>query len=172
MVANLRTVLRAEAGLDEPVPVVERVGQRYRLHPARVDVDLWRFEDGLAAVRRGDDDAAESAADAYRGELLDGEDYPWADPVRERLRRRALDNLTGLAERRRAAGDLEAALHAAERAVELDPYAEELYQRVMSLYRELGRRDGARRTYEALETRLRDLGVTPNARSRAIGAEG
>ena len=169
VVANLRTVLRDEAGPDEPTPVVERLGQRYRLNPARVDVDLWRFEDALSAAARGDDEAAEAAASTYRGDLLDGEDWPWADPVRERLRRRAVDNLTALAERRRAAGQLDAALHAAERAVERDPYAEELYQRVMTLHRDLGRPDGARRTYEVLEARLRDLGVTPNPTSRALG---
>jgi DNA-binding SARP family transcriptional activator len=166
--ANLRTVLRTEAGSDEPTPVVERVGQRYRLHPARVDVDLWRFEDHLAAAGRGDDEGAQAAADTYRGDLLHAEDYPWADAVRERLRRRAVDNLTALAERRRVAGDRDGARHLLERAVEHDPYSEELYRSLMRLEREAGREDAVERTFRLLEQRLAELGLTPDERSRAL----
>jgi DNA-binding SARP family transcriptional activator len=168
VVGNLRTVLRSAAGAPGSTPVVERIGQHLRLDPAFVDVDLWRFEDALAAATNGDDAAAELAVAAYRGDLLDGADFPWADPVRARLRGRALDLLADLGERRREGGDLAGALRAAERAVELDPYAEALYQRVMSLYGEMGRPDGARRTFESLEARMRELDAAPSEASRAL----
>jgi DNA-binding SARP family transcriptional activator len=168
VVGNLRTVLRSAAGAPESAPVVERVGQHLRLDPASVDVDLWRFEDALAAAARGDDAAAELAIAAYRGDLLDGEDFPWSGPAKERLRSRALDHLADVVEARRAGGDLAGALRAAERAVELDPYAEVLYQRVMALYGEMGRPDGARRTFDALEARLREVDAVPSEASRAL----
>lgn len=55
------------------------------------------------------------------GEFVAGEDFPWAAPIREHLRRKAIDNLTALAELRRAAGDLDGALRFTERAIEFDP---------------------------------------------------
>lgn len=170
VLANLRSMLRELTGADDSVQFVDRTGDLYRLDPARFDVDLWRFEDALAAAAR-DEGAAAEADDAYGADLLEGADFPWAEGVRERLRRRALDNVTALAERLRASGDLQGALHAAERAVERDPDAEEPYQRVMALYVQLGRPDGARRTYEVLEGRLRELGVTPSDKSRSLRAD-
>lgn len=168
VVGNLRTVLRSASGSPESAVVVERVGQHLRLDPASVDVDLWRFEDALAAAAKGDDAAAELAVATYRGDLLDGEDFPWSGPARERLRGRALDHLADVTEARRAGGDLAGALRAAERAVDLDPYAEALYQRVICLYRDLGRPDGARRTFDALTARMRELDAEPSEASRAL----
>ena len=168
VVGNLRTVLRSASGAPESAVVVERVGQHLRLDPASVDVDLWRFEDALAAAAKGNDAAAELAVATYRGDLLDGEDFPWSGPARERLRRRALDHLADVAEARRAGGDLAGALRAAERAVDLDPYAEALYHRVMTLYRDLGRPDGARRTFDVLAARMCELDAEPSQASRAL----
>jgi DNA-binding SARP family transcriptional activator len=168
VVGNLRTVLRSAAGAPGSAPVVERIGQHLRLDPAFVDVDLWRFEDAFVAAANGDEAAAELAVVAYRGDLLDGADFPWAEPARARLRGRVLDLLADLTERRRERGDMAGALRAAERAVELEPYAEPLYQRVMSLYGEMGRPDGARRTFEALEARMRELDAEPSDASRAL----
>ncbi|HSH62473.1 MAG TPA: BTAD domain-containing putative transcriptional regulator [Acidimicrobiales bacterium] len=166
--ANLRNVLRAAAELPKDAAVIERVGPRYRLDPSRVTVDLWQFEDALTAAAKGDDGAANSAADCYGGELAAGEDFVWAEPVREALRRRVVDHLTTLAQRKRAGGDLQGALRAMEQAIEADPYGEDLYRDVMLLQRELGRRDAVRRTYQLLETRLSEIGQKPNPETDAL----
>jgi DNA-binding SARP family transcriptional activator len=166
ILSDVRAVVREATGLTgDPI---EKVGAQFRLDASVFDVDLWRFEDAVAAAARGDDEAAELAADVYAGDLLEGEDLLWADLARGDARRRAISNLTLLAERRRAAGDLVGALHAAEMAVERDPDVEEHYQRMMELCRDLGRPDGVRRAFEALETRLRRLGRTPSDKSRAL----
>ncbi len=167
VVANLRTVLRSAAALPDGAVIVERVGSRYRLDQRLVAVDLWQFEDSLADAATGDEAAASTAAKCYTGDFASGEDYTWAEPVRERLRRKAIDHLSSLAQRRRATGDLDGALRAAERATELDPYAEELYRSVITLQHALGRDDAARHTYQLLERRLHELGLEPTAKTRA-----
>lgn len=167
VLSDLRAIVRDATGFEgDPV---ERVGQQHRLDASLFDVDLWHFEDALASAAKGDDNAARQAADAYTADLLQGEDLLWAELARGNLRRRALSNLTDLAERRRAAGDLAGALHAAELAVEHDPDTEEHYQRVMALCRDLGRPEAARRTFEALVARLRRLGLSPSDKSRELG---
>jgi DNA-binding SARP family transcriptional activator len=58
-------------------------------------------------------------------------------------------------------GDVDAALEAAEKALEADRDAEELYRRVMTLQLALGRRDSAKRTLRELEARLSDIDAEP-----------
>ena len=68
VLANLRTTLRAGAGLDDAAAVIERIGPRYRLDTNFVAVDLWQFTDRIAGL---DIDAAEAyrekVADSYGG---------------------------------------------------------------------------------------------------------
>jgi DNA-binding SARP family transcriptional activator/LysM repeat protein len=146
--------------------------ERYRLDPNLIDVDLWQHQAALAgAVRAADDGergaALQRAADLYRGDLADGQPYEWAEPDREALRRQAVDALTSLA-RLRESTDPEAAMSALEQALRVDPYAEEIYRRVMALQTRLGRRDAARRTYRRLETRLADLDTEPDDQTQRL----
>jgi DNA-binding SARP family transcriptional activator len=169
VIANLRSTLRAAAGLEDACAVVERVGPRYRLDPDLVVVDLWQFSDGLRGINREADAAGrEHAADSYVGEFAAGEDFTWAGPVREQLRRKAIDNLTALAEARRASDDLKGALRALERAIEFDPYGEELYSAAMKIQLLLGRRDAAGRTLRLLEQRLAEIGSRPQEGTRRL----
>lgn len=161
VVANLRTTLRSGAGLEAGLAVVERVGPRYRLAPRLIAVDLWEFDDALAAANHGDRAGRERAADSYAGDFAAGEDYLWAGPSRQTLRRKAIDNLSAAAEQRRAGGDLEGAVQFLERTIEADPYAEEQYRAVMELQLSLGRRDAAARTLGLLEHRLAELDLRP-----------
>ncbi|HVE46683.1 MAG TPA: BTAD domain-containing putative transcriptional regulator [Acidimicrobiales bacterium] len=169
VVANLRTTLRSAAALHEEVTVVERRGSRYRLYAGLFDVDLWHFNDALAGVT-GEHEAAcrQLAADSYGGEFATDEDFVWAEPTRQQLRRTAIDNLTALSALRRAGGDLDGALGAMERAIAHDPHAEELYRSVMELQITLGRRDAAARTLRLLEQRLGELDSRPQEQTRRL----
>jgi DNA-binding SARP family transcriptional activator len=173
---------------------------RYRLHPALLDTDYRRFTAALAVAadaRSGSGDGDESyraalqaAARLYRGEPFDGADYGWAEPIRESLRRQATDVLAALAESltpdsdnnndpgvgsggRLDRPDMNAAeaLTALERAVEVDPYNEELYRRIMRLHGAAGRRDAVRRTLRLLEARLLDLDTDPDPATLALAAD-
>jgi DNA-binding SARP family transcriptional activator len=164
IVGNVRTVLRTATGASEDTAFISRVGSRYRLDPETIDVDIWAFEDATQAAEGRHD----GASALYRGPFVDGEDYTWAEHIRERIRQRAIDHFVREAERRRDAGELDAAIHAAERAVECDPYAEELYARVIALQEALGRPDAARRTQEAMTRRLAEIGIEPSAKQQQL----
>ena len=107
---NLRSMLRKATGASE-LKAIERDGDRYRVDPTVFAVDLWRFQQALAAARHAQLDPAVAAAlaqagEAYGGVLLDGALRLGRGP-REEVRRRAVDALARLAELRQAAGDQE-----------------------------------------------------------------
>jgi len=90
--------------------------------------------------------------------------------AREDLRRRAVDAVAQLAERRRAEEDLEGALAALEHGLEIDAIAEELYRRAMDLQARLSRRDAIRGTFRLLQARLAAYGLAPQpATEQAFG---
>ena len=173
-VGNLRKVLRDATGLGEAM-FVEHAAGRYRIDPDLVEVDLWSFQTHLAETESAGDDeraaALSAAACLYSGELAEGARYEWAEPLREQLRRQAVDALTDLAETRETGGDLPGALAVAEQALAADPYAEAVYRQVMRLQARVGRPDAVVRTYRLLERRLIDLDAEPEPLTRQLVAE-
>ena len=159
---DLRTRLRSTG--DDALEVLEKIGEHYRPHPAEITCDLWSFQSALGdAARAGDDETARAALrraiDAYRGDLLSGIGYPWVEPVRQDLHRRALDAHLRLAELEDHAGHPELAVAVLERVIDLDRYAEEPYRRLMALHAAHGRHDAVTATWQLLQRRLADLDV-------------
>jgi DNA-binding SARP family transcriptional activator len=173
---NLRATLRKATGVAE-LKLIERHGEVYRPNRALLDVDLWRVEAALATAQQAVDAPAVTAAladavAAYLGALLDGIDYyTWLEIPREDLRRRIVDAAARLAELRDAAGQADGALAALEQAVTFDPYAEELYRRIMRLQAIQGRPDAVRRTYQQLQRHLAELDVEPDQMTEALLTE-
>ena len=168
---NLRSRLRATAG-DNALKVIEREGDRYRVEPL-FDVDVWRFQRALAeaASSTGDEDreaALDRAAAAYGGELLAGVDWPWVEVPRDDLRRRAVDVLVALADIRWKGGNSAGAWEALEKAIGIDPFAEQVYRRVMRLHARLGRPHEATETYRTLEARLGEVDLEPTVESQNL----
>jgi DNA-binding SARP family transcriptional activator/uncharacterized membrane protein YheB (UPF0754 family) len=171
---NLRSRLRS-ATETRDLKVIERDGDRYRIEPV-FDVDLWRFQDALARAEAssGDPgwvDALQTAANLYSGELLAGFDWPWAEVPREDLRGRAVDVLVSMAATRLVGGDVRGALDALERAVEVDPLAEQLYRRIMRLHAKLSRPDQADATFRTLQARLGEIALEPTPESEKLYGE-
>jgi DNA-binding SARP family transcriptional activator len=163
---NLRTTLRNATGIEKAV-VVSYAAGRYQVQLDLVDADLWRFQTALAAAADAGEPAARTAAlqqvvEAYDGDLAEGERYGWAEPLREDLRRRALDAAAKLADLHERDGDTQAALAVVEQAVTWDPYAEELYRRLMRLNAAIGRTDELRRVFDRLTTHLDELDADPD----------
>jgi DNA-binding SARP family transcriptional activator len=173
---NLRSRLRTACGIKD-MKIIDRVGDTYRLEVDRFGVDVWRFEEALAASTPGHRDAApsadalERAVAEYGGELLNGDPWQWVEGAREDLRRRALDAVAHLGERRVAGGDLDGALAALEHGLEIDAISEELYRRTMEIQGQLSRRDAIRGTFRLLQARLAAYGLTPDPNTEKVFGE-
>jgi DNA-binding SARP family transcriptional activator len=171
---NLRSRLRDATG-EKKLKVIERDGDRYRVEPL-FDVDLWRLEQALSEGAAGGDDFVRAAAydrvaHTYTGDLLAGADWAWAETPREDLRQRVLDVQVWLGDIRWASGDARGSWQALQRAVEVDPYAEQIYRRIMRLQSKLGRPDDATATYRRLQARLVEIDLEPTPESEELHAD-
>jgi DNA-binding SARP family transcriptional activator len=172
-----REMLRTATGLSQPM-FITLASERYRLDPALIDVDFWRFEAALDRARAADGETGQlavlqQAAALYHGPLVDGAAYDWAERYAEPARRRAVDALARIAEILQPT-DPEQSLTTLEAALTHDPYNEAVYQKIMHIQAGLGRPDAARRTLRLLETRLAELGLSPDPATQqaAAGATG
>ena len=166
---NLRRALNDEAGL------IVSEGEAVRLDLSRIDIDVAEFE----ALAVGDEAMLmERGADLYGGDLLHGFSIraeafeAWLDDERQRLRGSAVDALLRLSALHEAAGDGDAAVTAAKRAVEIDPLREDAHRALMRLHDHDGRRAEALRQYAACEQVLRrQLDVEPEAETVRLAEE-
>ena len=147
--------------------------------PGAVGLDktrLWCDSTEFARLAATPDpDSWAQAVDLYRGPFLDGFSLPdspeygdWQAQVQAQLERRCLAALAGLVEARRAAGELDAAIEYARRALALDELAEEMHRRLIELHADRGDRSAAARQFEQCVMILeRELGVKPLPETRA-----
>jgi TolB-like protein/predicted Zn-dependent protease len=166
--------LRKALAAADPPPL-ETAGESVTLaaDAVVVDVDVFgRLIDG------GERPSLESAAELYRGDLLDGLAAPdpafedWLRDARQRLRDRAREALSRLMELQRADGEAEAALATARRLVALDPLQESAHRAIMRLHAALGERTLALKQYQACRDLLRDeLGVEPDRETERLHEE-
>ena len=170
-VTSTRRRLRELCGEEGQYVVL--TGNRYTLDPGDVDCDVWRFDAAVIRASQGSDvelrrQALTDAAEAVTGEPLAGAPYEWAEPVRENLRRRAIDVLGELAALLGAEGNLAGAVAALERARAVDPYCEDVYRRLMGHLADMGRDDVALRVYRELEKYVAQLGAAPDEDTEAL----
>jgi DNA-binding SARP family transcriptional activator len=167
-VSSLRRSLTSEVD-DAAASIVERVGEAYRLGIAdRRDCDLADFDDRLAeaadAKLRHDSGAAanglRTALARYVGDVLP-EDGPaeWVTGARERYRVRAAEAASSLAHLELRLGDARAAVAAASRAVEIDPWLDESWRTLVTVHRRSGDVVAAARAEEGYRSMRVALGV-------------
>ncbi len=109
------------------------------------------------------------AADTYRGELLPGCYDEWILPERERLNQSYIRLLHQLVDLLVEDGAYETAIQYATRLRFSDPFREQTYQLLMTLYERLGDRAAALRVYHDCVVILeRELGVAPSPETQAI----
>ena len=162
---NLRTRL---ANPDKTKPaVLSKTAGGYHPHPGAFEVDLWAFQAALQRGAAAADDATKIGAlriaiDTYRGPFAPDADYPWADPLREELHRTALDAHVAYADLVTGLGGRDQAIATLERARQLDPYAEDIYRRLMSLHHDVGRKESALLLWKQLNRRLADIDADPD----------
>jgi DNA-binding SARP family transcriptional activator len=149
--------------------IVERDGEAYRLGLLdRRDCDLADFDESLAdaAMAKARRDTAATASglrhalDLYLGDVLP-EDGPaeWAIGARERYRIRAAEAATSLAHLELHLGSPRAAVAAASRAVEIDPWLDESWRTLVTVHEQSGDVVAARRASDSYRRMRVALGV-------------
>jgi len=165
--------LRRLLGRDEAVVVQDR---KVHLQHALFSVDLWVFEREagyLSGLYAGDPLFAERAADVlalYRGHLFAHEsEQPWMLLPRERLRRIWLALVRRLGEFYEARTEWGHAGELYQRALELDPFPEEVYRGLMRCQQRAGEAAEAIHTYRCCRDQLvAGLGVAPSAETQRL----
>ncbi len=172
-ITSARRVLRAATGHDEPMFIVyDPATGRYQLDPQTVTVDLWQM---LTAIDHAttDDEAAmltalRRATELHAGDFAEGHDHTWATDYATSYRHQILTAHARIAEILEP-DHPDQAVAALERAADLDPVNEELYQRIMRIHGRQQRPDAVRRTLRRLEERLTDLGdAEPSQATRRV----
>jgi DNA-binding SARP family transcriptional activator len=112
----------------------------------------------------------EQTLDLYRGSFLDADqDAPWAKPVADRLRRRMVIRLTQLGRYWTDKDPSGQATRYYEKAISIEPCAEDVCRDLMSIYHKLGRPAEVINVYEQLRDSLRRrIGVRPSAQTEAL----
>jgi DNA-binding SARP family transcriptional activator len=155
-VSELRRTLATHAG----TPVVVRDGDRYRLDADHIHVDLWHLDQALTTLDGSDPTGHDRiVAGLDTAELAAGQDWPWLEPHRERLRRRLLNALVAAAEHAVPA-DQQGALR---RALAVDDCNEDILRRLITVHARLGDHRRIADLTAAYRSRLADRGMTPSA---------
>jgi LuxR family transcriptional regulator, maltose regulon positive regulatory protein len=168
----LLRVLEPARSAREPAYHIRLDGQAVTLVTndwLRIDAD--RFNEHVTRAARAEADGTPSlalehnlaAVALYRGEAHQGvADADWIALEREHFRVRFVAAATRASELLVARGDLDKAERLAQRAIEVDPWAEDAYAVLVSVA--LARRDRstARRTLDRGLAALTDLGVEPS----------
>lgn len=177
LVSKLRAGLE-RAGID-PATIRGEAGC-YQLWVPDAWVDVHAAANHIdraeGSRRRGDLETAWSEATVTAAitarPLLPGEEGGWLDAQRDRLvavRLRALDCLASVWSDR---GEHRLAIAMAERAVELAPFRESVYRRLMRIQSAAGDRAEALRTFDRCRRLLADeLGVSPSPDTEAVYLE-
>jgi DNA-binding SARP family transcriptional activator len=169
--SRLRRAVRA-ATANTITDIVLSGQGRYRLDPVTVDLDYTRFlqahtDRRTATTPEQRQTALRAMIDTYAGPLADGMAMDWLEPVREAMRRDAIDAVGALA-RALVATEPEQTLELLEIARAFDPFNELLYRDIMRLQARLGRPDAIPRTLALLTTRLGELDDQPSAQTIAL----
>lgn len=190
--SNLRqSIHRLRQAVDKVIPGVSEgmlmvTRHVVQLHTAGLEWDHHRFQQALFACETHDHPDLEScatclghletAAALYRGEFLagfaldEGETFEdWLLIQRQSLQQKALLACHSLTNMYVRGGNLEAALHYAQRQLALDPFYEPAYQQAMRIQALNGLRPQALAFYEQCRQRLADeLGVEPDPQTTLL----
>ncbi|KQO96755.1 AfsR/SARP family transcriptional regulator [Leifsonia sp. Leaf264] len=167
-ISSLRRALSADTG-SLPAEILERRGEAYALTLGeRRSCDLVEFDKRLARATEANlhhdlDSAAEAlngAVALYTGEVLP-EDGPaeWAIGARDRYRLRAAGAASSLAHLELRRHDTRAAVVAAERSVEIDPWLDDSWRTLVAVHRSSGDVVASQRAERAYHRMRVELGV-------------
>ncbi|MBB6174952.1 outer membrane protein OmpA-like peptidoglycan-associated protein/DNA-binding SARP family transcriptional activator [Nocardiopsis mwathae] len=161
----LRTSLRDALG-DADAHVILHENARYRLNPQLVGLDLWELETALSEV----ENSAQPAAQHVLRRIASYEDfaaegaYAWAEEYRLRLRRRVIDAVLHCC----ASSGYGTARTLLTRAVDIDPYNDDVHHALIRLHFDQGDTHAAIKAYREYESALRTIEADPADEIRAL----
>jgi DNA-binding SARP family transcriptional activator/predicted ATPase len=164
------------AGVSDARQLVQLQGGTIRFDAnLQLDLDVDRFRQAVASARacNGSDAALahlEHARTIHHGALsLPADAGEWLAPHQQALQRDRVWVLEQLAQRYRAAGRGEEAVHACQDLVQAEPSNEGAHRTLIELYDASGRSDLALQQYTACSRYLRrDLGTLPSPSTRQL----
>jgi DNA-binding SARP family transcriptional activator/CRP-like cAMP-binding protein len=142
----------------------------------RTDLDdfLSLTQRGEQKERDGDSGAAlllyNDAIDLYKGDFLSEELYTsWIDTKRNELRKQYIHLLYKIADIQEKRGTSKVSIDCYRKIIEIDPLAEQVYRRLMTLFANKGRRTEAIKLYHDCRKALREgLDAEPEALTTSI----
>jgi SARP family transcriptional regulator, regulator of embCAB operon len=179
LISKLRAAF-ARIGLDgRAVLATTEGGYWMRLQPdAWVDLEIagHSLHNAESAAAAGSFNTAYGdavvAATILRRPFLEGNDEPWIHSRRRILHAQRVRALDCLVNALAWNGELTLALTHADEVIELEPYRERGYQRLMRLHSQLGDRAEALRVFERCRTLLsEELGVDPSPETMSLHRE-
>lgn len=149
------------------------------IDPRYYYVDAWAFERALMSAAKETSSGrhsgksigmTEKSLSFYRGRFLPGdEDKPCTVSMRERLKGKFFRHSGDIGRFYTERGELEQAITFFKNGIEVDPYAEEFYQHLMTSYQTLGRKAEALAIYNHLKNLLSAaFGVEPSPKTQSI----
>jgi DNA-binding SARP family transcriptional activator len=176
LVSRLRGVLQQAGVMGDQGLIGEGGAYTLRLPPETwIDLEAAAagLDEALGALRRGeplrDFGPAAVAAAIARRPFLPGEEGPWIQRQRERLRETLVRAQDCLVEVFLANGEAALAVAMAGETVELEPFRESGYRQLMRAYAAAGDRAQALRVYERCRRLLaEELGVDPAPETEAV----
>jgi DNA-binding SARP family transcriptional activator/TolB-like protein/Flp pilus assembly protein TadD len=171
---NLRQALHRLRATLGKAAIVSR-GDQISIAPEVLACDIADFE---ALAKEGSRRALASAVALYKGPFLADLSIPepdweeWSTIERQRLEHHALQAMVDLAALELDAGNAQAALAAAERAVAINPLREDAHRMILRALANAGRKAEALARYAQLKDILqRELGVEPDTTTHALATE-
>jgi LuxR family transcriptional regulator, maltose regulon positive regulatory protein len=174
----LLRVLEPWRSAREPAYHVRVDGQMVTLVTSDwLNIDVDRFDDHVDAAAKAEADGTPSlaldhnlaAVALYRGEAYEGvADADWIALDRERFRGRFVAAATRAGELLVARGDVNDAERVADRAIEVDPWAEGAYAVLVSVALARGDRAAARRLLGRALAALTELDVEPSEETHRL----
>ena len=168
------TIHRARGALGKNVILFEE--GRYFINPElAIWCDALEMEELVKQARplplqdARTEDLWRKAVALYKGDFLPSLDAEWIVSQREALGQMYLEALVNLGQCARARHDLKAALSLFERALEVNPYREDIHRAVMTCYAELGQKTQIFYHFNRLRRLLKEeLGIEPAQETKML----
>lgn len=129
--------------------------------------DVERFEEALRRAKRAPDiqragQRFREAIDLHRGEFLADSILTWPEQRRQQLRRSYVEALVSLAQLQQRSQDYAESLQLYRRALQVEPYREDVLRLLLGCLMEAGQRSEAIREYQAFAQLLQqEMGTEP-----------